>query len=141
MNVAEVRKRVKHALADAKRRTAAERAAREVVAGEFDQFLDAVAIPVFRMANAALKAEGHRFELVTPPGVVRLVPAGSSESFIELVLDETGDGPVVMMRSSVRRGRATAGSERPLRPGTLVPALTREDVLEGLLAGIGPFVT
>ena len=85
-------------------------------------------------------AEGHRFELVTPPGVVRLVPARSLPSFVELSLDVSGVRPVVMGRSSVRRGRETAQAERPLRPDTAVSGLTREDVLEFLLESLGPFV-
>ncbi len=140
MNVSDVRRRLKQTIAEAKRLATQQQTARDVAAGDYEQFLDAVAIPVFRLVVTALNGEGHRFELVTPPGVVRLVPARSLPSFVELSLDVSGVRPVVMGRSSVRRGRETAQAERPLRPDTAVSGLTREDVLEFLLESLGPFV-
>ena len=140
MNVSDVRRRLKQTITEAKRLATQRRTARDVAAGDYEQFLDAVAVPVFRFMLTALKAEGPPFELDTPPGVVRLVPARSSPSFVELSLDVSGVHPVVMGRSSVRRGRETAQAERPLRPDTAVSGLTREDVLEFLLESLGPFV-
>ncbi|HJO39011.1 MAG: hypothetical protein QGF21_02050 [Vicinamibacterales bacterium] len=140
MNVSEVRQKVQRTIAEAKRRSSEQRAAREVAQRDYDQFLEGVAIPVCRMILTALKAEGHPFALATPPGVVRLESTHAPGSFVELVLDESGDTPAVLVRSNVRLGRRTAGTERPLARGRALPSLTREDVLDAVLAEIEPLV-
>lgn len=140
MNVSEVRQRLLQTIANAKRLAAERQTARDVAARDYERFLDAVATPVFRLVLTALKGEGHPFELRTPHGVVRLAPVRSSKNFLEVSLDVSGVHPVVMGRSSFRRGRDTEQAERPLRPDTAVSDLTREDVLEFLLDSLGPFV-
>ena len=49
---------------------------------------------MFRQVASALKAEGHHFTVFTPGGGVRLMSDKSSDDFIELSLDTSGEQPV-----------------------------------------------
>jgi hypothetical protein len=61
----------------------------------------------------------------------------AAEDYIELVLDTSGDEPVVSGHASRARGRRVVESERPLG----VPsALTEDDVLGFILGALEPLV-
>ncbi|CAN5394830.1 hypothetical protein BH23ACI1_BH23ACI1_25600 [soil metagenome] len=133
MDISEVNRRLKVAL-DAGKRTAAERRVRsDEAAKHYDAFLAGRAVPVFQHMAGALTAQGHPFRVMTPSDAVRLSPEGSSDEFIELVLDSSIDPPEVLARVVRGRGRRRVETEQPLREGTTLAALTEEDVLEFLL--------
>jgi hypothetical protein len=140
IEVSEVRKRLVHAIDRARRAAAEERLALESVRQDYERFLETVATPVFRMFTVALKAEGHLFSLSTPRGSVRMAPERSSDDFIEVALDSSRRPPVVVGRAVHTRGREVTSVERVIRERAAVSDLTDEDVLEFLLAEIGPFV-
>jgi hypothetical protein len=125
---------------EAARRTAADRRARaDEAARAYSQFLDTIAVPLFRQVANILKASGYSFTVFTPSGAVRLMSDKSSEDYIELTLDSFGDEPMVMGKSSRSRGRRVVESERAIAEQT-VAHLTEEHVLQYLLKELEPFV-
>ena len=59
---------------EAAKRTATERRARaEAASRDYSQFLDLVAVPLFRQVANVLKASGYSFTVFTPSGSVRLM--------------------------------------------------------------------
>jgi len=125
---------------EAARRTAADRRARaDDAARAYSQFLDTIAVPLFRQVANILKASGYSFTVFTPSGAVRLMSDKSSEDYIELSLDSSGDEPMVMGKSIRARGRRVIESERAIAEQT-VAHLTEEHVLQYLLKELEPFV-
>ena len=140
MEISEVRKRVRGAIT-AGRTAAQERRTRvDAASRDYETFLADRAVPLFHQVAAALVAEGLRYHVFTPAGSVRLASESGADDYIELVLDTTGEEPQVLGRSSRGRGRRLVTSERPIRPGSTVPSLTEEDVLNFLVEELGPFV-
>jgi hypothetical protein len=140
MEVAEVRRRLRAAIEEARRQAAARRERSDAAARDFDRLLEDRAVPVFQTLAAALTAEGHRFKVFTPAGSVRLSSESSPHDFIELALDSTGESPALVVRTSRGRGRRQLTSERAIRDASKISALTAEDVLGFVLAEIAPFV-
>lgn len=140
MDIPEVRRRLRAAIAGA-RAAAQERQARVDAAGrDYEKFLAERAVPLFHTFASALTAEGLRFKVFTPAGSVRLVPDSASEDYIELVLDTSGDLPQVIGRTSRGRGRRLLTTERSLKEDGDIAALTEEDVLRFLVGEIANFV-
>lgn len=140
MEVSEVRKRLLQTI-DRARRAAAERRTRaDAAAKSYEEFLEKVATPVFRMFATALKAEGHLFVVHSPAGGLRLASERSAEDFIELALDASVDPPAAIARISRGRGHRVVSTEREIRAGMAIDRLTEEDVLEFLLGEIVAFV-
>jgi hypothetical protein len=140
MEVSEVRRRLRAAIDQARREAAARRERSDRARQDYDGFLAERAVPIFRALALALNGEGHRFQVFTPAGSVRLAAEGSSEDFLELSLDDTQDPPVVILRTSRGRGRRHVETERPLTEGTEIAGFTEDDVLKVVLGEIHPFV-
>ena len=139
METSVLRKRLTETI-EAARRTAADRRARaDEAARAYSQFLDTVAVPLFRQVANILKASGYSFTVFTPSGAVRRRSDKSSEDYLELTLDSSGDEPMVMGKSSRSRGRRVVESERAIAEQT-VAHLTEEHVLQYLLKELEPFV-
>jgi hypothetical protein len=139
METSVLRKRLADTV-EAAKRTAAERRARaEAAARDYSQFLDLVAVPLFRQVANVLKASGYSFTVFTPTGSVRLMSDKASEDYIELSLDTSADQPMVMGRSSHARGRRVIENERAIAEQT-VANLTEDHVLNYLLKELEPFV-
>jgi hypothetical protein len=140
VDVPDVRRRVRAAIERARQDALARRERSDGAARAFEEFLGGRAVPVFQMLASALVAEGHRFKVHTPAGSVRLASDRASDDFIELTLDSTQDPPAVVGIISHGRGRRNVTRERPLPKGDAIDAISEEDVLEFVLAEIGPFV-
>ena len=140
MEVSDVRRRLRQKIEQAKQASAARRSRHDDAARQYDEFLDKTATPVFRQVAMSLKAEGYPFSVSTPAGSVRLGSDTSADDFIELALDTTGDSPEVIGRVSRGRGRRMVRSERPVREGHPIDALSEEDVLAFVLEEIAGFV-
>ena len=139
METSVLRKRLADTV-EAAKRTAAERRARaEAAARDYSQFLDLVAVPLFRQVANVLKASGYSFTVFTPTGSVRLMSDKASEDYIELSLDTSADQPMVIGRSSHARGRRVIENERAIAEQT-VANLTEDHVLNYLLKELEPFV-
>jgi hypothetical protein len=140
MEVSVVRQQILQAIERAKRAAAERRAANDEAAREYAAFLDQLAVPIFRQVANILRAEGYLFNLFTPGGSVRLMSDRAADDFLELVLDTTGETPLVTGRTSRAWGHRTVLSEQPLNPSVAIRELTEEDVLKFLLKALEPFV-
>jgi hypothetical protein len=137
--IADVRQRVKARIAAASKAAAGRRAAASAPGRTFDQFLEQIAVPMFRMVALSLTAEGFPFAIATPLGRVQLEAARGTNT-IGLELDTSVDPPVVLGRTTLTRGHRTDSVERPLRPDLPLVQITDLDVLEFLLAELSPFL-
>jgi hypothetical protein len=128
------------AIETARARAAERRARNDEGARDYEQFLDGIAVPAFHRVASALTGEGHRFNVITPAGTVRMSPARSAEEFIELTLDTERDRPAVVVRSTRGRGRRMMSSERVLRQDLPIRELAEEDVVAALIDEAIPFL-
>ena len=140
METSDIRRRLRHALEEAKKATADRRARADAAATAYASFLEDIATPVFRMVANAARGEGHLFSVFTPAEGVRLVSERHGEDFLEVWLDTALDPPHVATRVNRVRGRNVTTTEGLLRAGAPIDTLADEDVLAFLLANIGPLV-
>src|SRR5207247_6479391 len=106
---------------------------------DYSAFLDRVAVPLFRQIANALKAEGYVFHVFTPSHSVRLMSEKHASDFIEIVLDTSGEQPLVMGHTSRGRGQRVVESERPVGEGR-AGEVTEEELLRYVLEELEPFV-
>lgn len=139
MDTSIVRRRVVQTIERAKRAAAERRARGDEAARAYSGFLEHIAVPIVRQMAGALKASGYSFVVSTPAGGVRLMSEKTSEDYIELSLDTSGEEPAVMVHTSRARGRRVVETERPLVSGPIAD-LTEEQVLDFLVAELGPLV-
>jgi len=139
MESSEVRRHLRELLERAKRAGSDRRQKADEANREFSIFLERVATPLFRQVANALKAEGFTFQVFTPGGSLRLMSERNQQDFIELLLDTTGDAPVVVGHISRTRGRRIIEEERPLAPGP-VQDISEDQVLAFLTGALQPFL-
>jgi hypothetical protein len=140
MEVSEVRRRLRAAIEEARRRAAERRARGDAASRDWERVLPEVAVPTFQTIASALAAEGHRFRVHTPGEAVRLALERSAEEFVELSIDTQREEPALMLRSTRGRGRRMISSERVVREGHPIGALTQEDLVAVLLEELIPFI-
>ena len=140
MDVPEVRRRLRDAIAAGRTRAQERRSRADAAARDYDAFLSGLAVPLFHGFANALVAEGMRFKVFTPAGSVRLASEGAKDDYIELALDSEADTPQVVGRVSRGRGRRQVTSERPIKEGAAIASLTEDDVMAFLTEEIVPFV-
>ena len=140
MEVSDVRRRLRGAIEDAKRRAAERRLQVDDASRAWQEKLDDTVVPAFHTMAQALAAEGHRFKVETPAGAARLSLERSAEEFVELALDTDGDEPALFARSTRGRGRRIISSERVVREGAAVAQLSQDDVVTLLLEELVPFI-
>ena len=140
MEPSDVRRGVRQVIDQARKRTAARRAAADQASRAFESFLPNVATPVFKLFASVIKAEGYPFAVHTPGGGLRLASERAADDYIELALDTTLEPPTVVARVNRGRGSRLITDERPVREGATIESLTEKDVLEFLLREIAPFL-
>jgi len=133
METSEVRRRVGETI-ERSRRQGADEASRQ-----YEQFLDQVAVPLFRQIANVLKIQGYAFSVFTPGGSVRLMSDRNAQDYLEVTLEATGDEPQIVGHVSRARGRRIVESERPVCEGP-VGSVTEEDLLHFVLKELPPFV-
>ena len=139
-DVAVVRKRVRTAIEQA-RRDQTERRGRVAEAQQnYNSFLDASAIPAFRMVANVMKSEGLHFEVMTPAGGVRLQSERNREDAIEMELDTTADPPQPLVTITRVRGSRVVQSDRSIKGSNPLVQLTEHDVIEMLLEELRPWL-
>ena len=138
MEVSDVRRRLRGAIEQAKRRAAERRSRVELSSREYEQFLSAVAVPAVHTLAQALIGEGHRFKVLTPGQAVRLAAEFSPDDYLEIALETEGDAPAVFVHTSRGRGRRSVESDRPLNGR--IGELTQEDVISVLLEELIPLI-
>jgi len=141
MDTGEVRKRLLQAIEQARRTAAAHRAEADLASRQYEAFLETAAAPVFRQVSAALKAEGHAFQVYTPAGSVRLASDRSADDFVELALDTARSPVALIARTNLARGRRVVTSERVIHEGPDLERVTDERVLAVLLEEVVPMIT
>src|SRR5581483_6257467 len=103
MDVSDVRRRVKEVIDHARRAMNERRTVVAEASRDYDQFLERVAIPLFRQIANVLRTEGHPFTVSTPAGSVRLSSDRSAQDYVELSLETSGRQPQVVVHSSRSR--------------------------------------
>ena len=140
MEVGEVRKRVLHAIADARRRAQERRQRTADAERAYATFVQDVATPVVRQIASALKAESYAFTVFTPENGLRLAADRGRDDFIEFALDTDSERPQVIGRISRTRGSRRLDEERPIKPGASPETVTEEDVLEFVMRALEPWL-
>jgi len=137
METADVRRRVNESIERAKRQAAERRSRTDEAGRAYDQFLDRVAVPLFRQIANVLRAEGYSFNVFTPSGSVRLMSDRRAEDFVEVVLDTSGSAAQVVGHASRSRGRRVEESERDLGEPA---ALTEAELLDYVMKELEPLL-
>ena len=153
-------------LAAPKREGEPERRREDVAAAETEghAVLDGLVSPLCKRVAAVLAAEGHRFEVSTPVGAVRLSRGATREEFVEIALDTSRNPPALLGRAAWvsgqrvrqvadqrpgrrRRGRAAwvwgqrvRQEERVVAEHPDIGRLTAEKLLDYLLAAMVPLM-
>lgn len=140
MEVPDVRRRLRTAIDEARRRAEDRRARNDAASRAWDKALQDVVVPAFHLVAAAMTAEGYRFKVVTPGTTARLVPERGGEEFVEVALETDGGQPAVLIRSARGRGRRSVVRERPLGTGSAADIATDDDVIPALLDELAPFL-
>jgi hypothetical protein len=140
MEISLVRNRVRQCIEHAHTSAAARRDANREAAAAWERLLAQVAVPLVQQIAQVLKAEGQAFRVDTPAGRVRLVSERSTDDYIELALDTTGQVPVVVGAVNRTRGRDRVSDEHILASGAEIASLDDERLLEFFTGVLGPFV-
>ena len=140
IETSELRKRLRHAIEERRKATAARRQQLDAASAAFTELLESTATPLVQMLANALRAEGHNFTVFTPNGGLRMALAKSADDYVEFALDASQDEPFAILRVNRTRGRRVVQHERPVKGRTPVERLSEEDVLQALLDEIAPFV-
>ena len=137
MEISAIKRRVTETIERAKRRAGERRTRADEAGRAYERFLDTTAVPLFRQVANVLRTDGYLFSVFTPSGSVRLMSDRHAEDFIELLLDTTGERPMVVGHVSRSRGRRVDEADRDLGD----PAdIGEEDLLAFLLKELEPFV-
>jgi len=140
MEVSDLRRRLRSAIDDAKKRSVERRTRVDDARRAWERLLPEVAVPTFHTMAGALTAEGHRFKVFTPGEAVRLSLERSAEEFVELSLDTDRDEPALLLRSTRGRGRRIVSTERIVSEGAQIPGVTQEDLVAAMLEELIPFI-
>jgi len=141
MDVSDLRKRILHALDEARRDASSRRQSRTDAEKAWETYLSSVAVPLCRQAAQVLRAEGQLFSVHTPAGTVRLVSDGSPETFLELALDLSASSPQAIGRLSLSQGRGRQiVEEHPVAAGKPVTELAEEDLAAFLVTAVPKLV-
>jgi hypothetical protein len=138
--LADLRRRVRQAMQDAKQKAAARRAARDEASQAWATAVAEVVEPAATNVAAAFTGEGMPFRLDTPRGTIRLVSERSADDYIEIVLDDSDerDAPEVIGRSVRARGRQSVTVVEELLGA---PSQLSEDrVIAFFMNAIGPWI-
>jgi hypothetical protein len=140
MEVSDVRRRLRGAIEEARRRSAERRTRVDEATRAWEQVLPNTAVPVFQTIASALAAEAYRFNVLTPGETVRLSRERSAEEFVELALDTDREVPALLLRSTRGRGRRMLSAERIVREGSAIAMVTEDELLSALLEELVPLI-
>lgn len=138
--VADVRRRFRRRIQEARRAAEARRVEIDRAARDYETFLRDTAGPAFRTVATVLSAEGYPFKVDTPADSLRLSSTHSRDDYFELELDTESAPPTVAGRVNRNRGGRMLTIERPIRAGASVAELTEEDIIDFVLSEFDRFV-
>lgn len=139
METSVVRKRVTETIEKAKRQASDRRARADEAARAYADFLENIAVPLFKQIANVLRVSGYPFTVFTPSGGVRLMSDRNTEDYIEFSLDTSGEQPMVLGKSSRSRGRRVVEHEQAIAERT-VAHLSEDHVLQYVLKELEPLV-
>jgi len=140
VETSDVRRRLRGAIEQAKRRAADRRAVADEASRVWAERLPDAVVPAFQAVLNALSGDGFKFSLSTPGGTARLSPERSSAEFVEVALDTNRELPGVIVRSTRGRGSRTIESERVVAEGPEIAELTQDAVIGVLIEEVVPFI-
>jgi hypothetical protein len=140
METSDVRRRLRGAIEEAKRRAADRRAVSDEASRVWAERLPDAVVPAFHAVLNALNGDGHRFTVSTPGETARLSPERAAAEFVEIALDTNRELPAVVVRSTRGRGSRTLESERVVAEGPEIASLTQDTVVGVLIEEIVPFI-
>ena len=140
METSDVRRRLRGAIDEARRRAADRRAVADEASRVWAGRLPEAIVPAFHSVLNALSGEGFKFSLSTPGETARLSPERSSAEFVEMSLDATRELPAVIVRSRRGRGSRTVESERVVAEGPEIADLTQDAIVGVLIEEVVPFI-
>lgn len=140
METSDVRRRLRSAIEQARRRAADRRGVSDEASRVWAERLPDAVVPGFQAVLNALSGEGFKFGLSTPGQSARLSPERSSGEFVEMALDTTGELPAVIVRSTRGRGNRTIESERVVAEGPEIATLTSDAVISVVIEEIVPLI-
>jgi len=133
MEISDVRRRLRGAIEQAKRRAADRRAVADEASRVWAERLPGAVVPAFQAVHNALSGDGFKFSLSTPGETARLSPDRAPAEFVEIALDANRELPAVLVRSTRGRGSRTIASERVVAEGPEIADLTAEAVVGVLI--------
>lgn len=140
MEVSDIRRRLRGAIDQARQQQTARRALVADTVRAYERILDTIAVPVFQTLASALVAEGHRFTIETPAGVVRLVRERNSAERLELALDTEREVPAVVLRSTRGRGNRTIATEAIVAEGPGIADVSDANLVDAVVQQLIPFI-
>ena len=140
METSDVRRRLRGAIEQAKRRAADRRAVADEASRVWAERLPEAVVPAFHAVLNVLSGDGFKFSLSTPGQTARLSPERSSAEFVEVALDTDRDLPAVIVKSTRGRGSRTIESERVVAEGPEIAELTEDAVIGVVIEEIVPFI-
>jgi hypothetical protein len=140
METSDVRRRLRGAIEEAKRRAADRRAVSDEASRVWRERLPDAVVPAFHAVLNALSGDGFKFSMSTPGETARLSPERSSAEFIEIALDTNRERPAVIVRSTRGRGSRTIESERVVAEGPEIADLTEDAVVGVVIEEIVQFI-
>jgi len=140
VETSDVRRRLRGAIEQAKRRAADRRAVADEASRVWAERLPEAIVPAFQAVLNVLSGDGFKFSLSTPGEAARLSSDRSSAEFVEVALDTSRELPAVIVRSTRGRGSRTIESERVVAEGPEIAELTQDAVIGVLIEEIVPFI-
>jgi len=140
VETSDVRRRLRGAIEQAKRRAADRRALADEASRVWAERLPDAVVPAFQSVLNVLSGDGFKFSLSTPGETARLSAERSSAEFVEVALDTNRELPAVIVRSTRGRGSRTVESERVVAEGPEIAELTQDAVIGVLIEEIVPFI-
>jgi len=140
VETSDVRRRLRGAIEQAKRRAADRRAVADEASRVWAERLPEAVVPAFQAVLNALSGDGFKFSLSTPGETARLSPERASAEFVEVALDTNRELPAVIVRATRGRGSRTIESERVVAEGPEIAELTQDAVIGVLIDEIVPFI-
>ena len=140
METSDVRRRLRGAIEQAKRRAMDRRAVADEASKVWAGRLVEAIVPAFHAMQNVLNGEGYRFTVSTPGETARLAVERSTGEFVEMALDTERELPAVVVRSTRGRGSRTISSERVVAEGPEVADLGQDAVTDVLIEEIVPII-
>jgi len=139
MEISDVKRQVREAMAAAKRSSAERRTRLDDASRAWAVVRERIVVPMSHQVAQVLSAENIRLQVSTPGDRVLIASEARPDDYVEVSLEAAGGDAAVVVR--VNRTRESVTEERELvRGAAAIDALEEERLLEALLAGLAPWL-